>query len=71
VTVIGLQTGTDLDIDWMNADGSANAGNVDGATLANPEQTTETVPAGETYRLRFKKFGTSTPVLAKVTITSP
>jgi hypothetical protein len=26
---------------------------------------------GDTYRLRFKRFGTSTPVLAKVTITSP
>jgi hypothetical protein len=65
------QTGTDLDIDWMNADGSANVGPVDGATLANPEQTSTIVPAGETYRIRFKRFGNGPATLARVTITAP
>jgi hypothetical protein len=32
----------------------------------------ETVPAGETHRLRFNKFDTTAPpTLARVTITSP
>jgi hypothetical protein len=71
------QTRADLDIYWTNTDGSEFVGNFDGATLANPEQTGVTVPAGETYRLRFNRFVSSPaasrapPTLARVTITSP
>jgi hypothetical protein len=66
------QTSADLDILWMNQEGSDFAGNFDGATLANPEHSSVTVPAGETWRLRFNKFDTTRPPsLARVTITSP
>ncbi len=65
------QTGADLDIYWTSEDGQSYIGNFDGATLANPEQTSLTVPGGETYRLRFSKFGNHLPSLARVTITSP
>ncbi len=71
------QTGADLDIYWTNSDGSEFVGNQDGATLANPEQTSVTVPAGETWRLRFNRFesspgaSTAPPTLARVTIRSP
>ena len=66
------RTTADLDVLWMNQDGSNFVGNFDGATLTNPERTSVTVPAGETYRLRFNKFDTTEPSsLARVTVTSP
>jgi len=65
------QTGEDLDIYWMDQAGQNFVGNFDGATLANPEQTSLTVPAGETWRLRFNKFSNGSSSLARVTITSP
>jgi hypothetical protein len=65
------QTAEDLDIYWMDQAGGNFVGNFDGATLANPEQTSVTVPADETYRLRFNKFGNGPSSLARVTITSP
>jgi hypothetical protein len=65
------QTDADLDIYWTGEDGQNYVGNLDGATLVNPERTSFTVPGGETYRLRFSKFGNDPPSLARVTITSP
>jgi hypothetical protein len=63
------QNDADLDIFWTDADGS-DLGNHQGASLANPEESSHTVPAGETFRLLFNQFGPKA-ALARVTITSP
>ncbi|UCF18617.1 MAG: hypothetical protein JSU87_11790, partial [Gemmatimonadota bacterium] len=65
-------TGADLDILWRNADFTEYVGNFGGATAAKPEQTSVTVPGGETWRLWFNKWDSSAPpTLALVTIQSP
>jgi hypothetical protein len=69
---IEWQTSADVDLLWRNHDATGYEGNFDGATSANPEQTSVTVPAGATWRLQFNKWDTvSPPTLARVTITSP
>jgi hypothetical protein len=63
------QNDADLDIFWTDADGN-DLGNHQGASLANPEESSQTVSAGETFRLLFNQFG-PTAALARVTIASP
>ncbi|UCF39803.1 MAG: hypothetical protein JSW43_08640, partial [Gemmatimonadota bacterium] len=53
---IEWQTGADLDIYWTDAPVVNDVGNYDGATLAQPEVSTTTVPGGITWRLALFKF---------------
>jgi hypothetical protein len=49
-------TGSDVDILWCDATCSSFVGNFDGATSANPEKSTVTIPAGTTWNLWINFF---------------
>jgi hypothetical protein len=66
------QTDADIDILWYDFALDDFVGNFAGATGANPEVSSVTVPAGESWTLWLNKFDTDAgPTIIKVTITSP
>ena len=64
-------TDADIDILWCNADCSGFVGNFNGATSANPETSTVSIPAGATWNLWLNLFDHGTPnaTLARVNVT--
>ena len=63
-------TDADVDILWCNADCSGFVGNFSGATSANPETSTVSIPAGATWNLWLNFFdpGSQNATLAKVVV---
>jgi hypothetical protein len=66
------QVDADIDILWYDFALDRFVGNFTGATGANPEVSSVTVPAGGLWTLWINKFDTDAgPTMIKVTITSP
>ncbi len=65
------QNSDDLDIVWKDSLFAVLVGNIDGATLSNPEASTVDVPGGVTWRLWLNWFSGGTgATMARVTLDS-
>ena len=63
-------TGDDVDILWCNDACTAYTGNFDGATGANPEQSSVSIPAATTWNLWAELYDGAGSIV-RVTLTSP